>query len=92
MTHSGIINLDPHLVSPGRGDLDVLNAQILASVPGHCGPAGNCLGNFVSFHTSRRLARLGQYAYLSDSRRHIPVQNARVDIMVSWASARSVMR
>lgn len=41
---TGVVDLDSDLVGLGRGDLDVLNAQLFASLPGNGGFAGNRLG------------------------------------------------
>lgn len=83
MTNSGVVNLDSNFMSLGRSDFDVLDAQVLAGVPGHCGLACNCLiivsackvPYFLSFQTPS----LGQRAYLSNSRCHCLVEEARVE-------------
>lgn len=40
---TSVVNLDTDLVSLGRSDLDVLDAQLLASLPGDGGLAGDGL-------------------------------------------------
>jgi hypothetical protein len=40
---TSVVDLDSHFVSLGRGDLDVLDAQVLAGLPGHGGLAGDGL-------------------------------------------------
>jgi hypothetical protein len=43
VTNSGVVNLNTDFVSLGRRDLDVLDAERLASFPGDGGLAGNGL-------------------------------------------------
>ena len=38
-----VVDLDAHLVGFGRGDLDLLDAEVLAGLPGHGGQAGDGL-------------------------------------------------
>jgi hypothetical protein len=37
MANTGIVNLNPHFMSPRRRNLDILNHEILSSFPGNCG-------------------------------------------------------
>jgi hypothetical protein len=43
-----VVNLDSHLVSLGRRNLNILNGEVLASFPGNGGLAGDCLKLSVS--------------------------------------------
>jgi hypothetical protein len=43
MTNSGVVDLDSNFVGLWGRDLDILDAQFLASFPGHGGLAGNGL-------------------------------------------------
>jgi hypothetical protein len=50
MADTGVVDFDADLVGLGRGDLDVLDAEVLACFPGHSGLAGNGLANGISGH------------------------------------------
>ena len=41
---AGVVDLDSHLVGLGRGNLDILDAELLASFPGDSCLAGDGLG------------------------------------------------
>lgn len=43
VTDSGVVDLDAHLVCLGRCDFDLLDAEVLAGLPGHGGQAGDGL-------------------------------------------------
>jgi hypothetical protein len=45
MANTRVMDLDSHLVCLGRSDLDVLDAQVLSSLPGHSGLARDGLYN-----------------------------------------------
>lgn len=57
MADTSVVNLDADLVGLGRSNLDVLDAQRLAGLPGDGGLAGNGLRNemFMSAFTIPRL-------------------------------------
>ena len=40
---AGVVNLDSHLVSLGRSDFNVLDAQVLSGLPSHGGLASDGL-------------------------------------------------
>ena len=45
-------DLDPHLMSPRRGNLDVLNFQRFTGSPAHCSLAGDNFSDSVGFSHS----------------------------------------
>jgi hypothetical protein len=92
MTDTGVGNLDADFVSPWRKDFDLLNAQRLASFPGHCGLALDSLrarsvstGRDVevgSVHQWRRGVRetsLERFPYLTNRVRHDAEDKQEVD-------------
>jgi hypothetical protein len=36
MANTSVINLNPHFMRPGRSNLDILDAEVLAGFPGNC--------------------------------------------------------
>jgi hypothetical protein len=71
MADTGVVDLDADLVGLGRGDLDVLDAEVLACFPGHSGLAGNGLANGISGHGcgKKRQAIRFNWGILSAERR-----------------------
>lgn len=55
MADAGVVYLNTHFVGLGRRDLDVLEAQVFAGLPGHGRLAGDCLyrGWLTSLHFFR---------------------------------------
>ena len=54
MADTSVVDLDSDLVGFGRGDLDILDAQVLAGLPGDGGLTGDCLVKLVSGIERRR--------------------------------------
>lgn len=55
MAYTGVVDFDPDLMGLGRGDLDILDAELLAGFPGDSCLAGDGLrARYVSLSSARK--------------------------------------
>ena len=69
MAHSGVVDLDADLMCLGRRNLDILNAKLLARLPGHRGLTGNCLCRSMLVSLMMSFRKLWVYAVRGESAR-----------------------
>lgn len=63
---TSVVDLDADFVCAGWQDLNLLNGEVLAGFPGHCGLAGDGLSNGVCGHCGRWMNAMGISRVLND--------------------------